>query len=217
MPPPNVTGKLHMGHVLNNTVQDILVRKARMEGNEVCWVAGIDHASIATEAKVVAHLKAQGIGKKSLSRKAFLEHAWAWKKKYGGIIIEQLKMLGVSCDWSRTTFTLDTHFKTSVDQAFVELYRKGYIYRDSSMIHWDPQGETVLSDEEIVYKPVKGQLYYIRYNLMGVAGGSITVATTRPETLFGDVAICLHPKDKRYEHLIGQTALLPLIPISAAS
>ena len=210
MPPPNVTGSLHMGHVLNNTIQDVLVRKARMEGKATCWVPGIDHASIATEAKVVAMLQAQGIAKSDLTREEFLQHTWAWKEKYGGIILEQLKKLGASCDWERTGFTLDLGPSEAVNQVFVQLYKQGYIYRGTRMIHWDPAGQTALSDDEVIYKEVQGQLYYIRYTVVGRAE-HVTIATTRPETILGDTAVAVHPEDPRYRHLHGQQVLVPLV------
>ncbi len=210
MPPPNVTGRLHMGHVLNNTIQDVLVRRARMEGKTTCWVPGIDHASIATEAKVIAMLQEQGITKSDLSREEFLQHAWAWKEQYGGIILEQLKKLGVSCDWERTCFTLDSQLSEAVNQVFVQLYEQGYLYRDTRMIHWDPVGQTALSDEEVIYKEVQGQLYYLRYAVIG-SNEHITIATTRPETILGDTAVGVHPEDTRYQHLHGQQVMVPLV------
>lgn len=209
MPPPNVTGILHMGHMLNNTIQDILIRRARMRGYNACWVPGTDHASIATEAKVVAHLKAQGIEKSALSRDEFLEHAWAWTRKHGGIILEQLKKLGASCDWARTRFTLDTALSESVTEVFAALHEKGLLYRDYRMVNWDPQARTTLSDEEVNYVAQKGQLYYLRYPLKD-SDDFVCVATTRPETLLGDTALCIHPQDARYAHLKGKTALVPL-------
>jgi valyl-tRNA synthetase len=210
IPPPNVTGVLHMGHMLNNTVQDVLVRKARMEGKEAVWVPGTDHASIATEAKVVALLKEQGLDKKQLGREKFLEHAFAWKEKYGGIILEQLKKLGASCDWSRTRFTMEPELSKAVISVFVDLYNKGLIYRGIRMVNWDPQGQTALSDEEVIYKEVQSKLYYVRYRLES-GKGFLTVATTRPETIMGDTALCVHPEDERYKHLIGQHAVVPLV------
>lgn len=218
IPPPNVTGILHMGHVLNNTIQDVLVRKARMQGKEACWVPGMDHASIATEARVVAMLKNQGIEKMNLSREEFLKHAWQWKDKYGGIILEQLKKLGASCDWSRTTFTMDPSMYTAVQSIFVKLYEMDLIYRGSRMISWDPQGRTALSDDEVIHKPTQTDLVYIRYQIAlessretGASDDFITVATTRPETIFGDVAICINPKDPRYTNLRGKHVLVPLV------
>jgi valyl-tRNA synthetase len=210
IPPPNVTGVLHMGHMLNNTIQDILVRKARMEGKNACWVPGTDHASIATEAKVVAMLKEKGIEKKSLSREAFLEHAWEWKEKYGGIILQQLKKLGASCDWERTRFTMDASLSEAVVNVFVDLHQKGKIYRGIRMVNWDPKGKTALSDDEVVYKEVSSTLYHIAYAIEG-SEESLTIATTRPETIMADVAICVHPEDPRYKHLKGKNALIPLI------
>jgi len=193
IPPPNVTGVLHMGHMLNNTIQDILVRRARMQGKNACWVPGTDHASIATEAKVVAKLKDQGIDKNLLSREEFLEHAWEWKEKHGGIILEQLKKLGASCDWSRTKFTMDQDMSESVIKVFVDLYNKGLVYRGVRMVNWDPQAKTAVSDEEVNYKEVQSKLYYIRYKVDG-NDGFVTIATTRPETILGDTAVCVHPK-----------------------
>jgi valyl-tRNA synthetase len=211
IPPPNVTGVLHMGHMLNNTIQDILIRKARMEGKNACWVAGTDHASIATEAKVVAMLKEMGIEKKSLTREAFLEHAWEWKNKYGGIILEQLKKLGASCDWQRTRFTMDEDMSQAVTRVFVDLHQKGKIYRGIRMVNWDPQGKTALSDDEVIFKEVKSTLYHINYQIEGSKGEFLTIATTRPETIMADVAICIHPNDPRFVHLKGRNVLIPLI------
>jgi valyl-tRNA synthetase len=210
MPPPNVTGKLHMGHILNNTIQDVMVRKARMEGKEACWVPGLDHASIATEAKVVAMLQQQGIVKHDLTREEFLHHAWSWKNKYGGIILEQLKKLGISCDWERTCFTLDQGPAAAVQTVFIQLYERGYLYQSKRMIHWDPAGKTALADDEVIYKEVQTKLYYIRYRVVG-RDTHVTVATTRPETILGDTAVCIHPQDARYQHLQGQQVLVPLI------
>jgi valyl-tRNA synthetase len=214
IPPPNVTGVLHMGHMLNNTIQDVLIRRARMQGKEACWVPGTDHASIATEAKVVAMLKDQGIDKKSLSREQFLEHAWEWTHKYGGIILEQLKKLGASCDWDRTRFTMEPDMYDAVIETFVRLYNKGEIYRGVRMVNWDPQGQTALSDEEVQDKEVMAKLYYINYNLVGTtaaADQALTIATTRPETIMADVAICVNPTDPRYLHLHGKTVKIPLL------
>lgn len=210
IPPPNVTGVLHMGHMLNNTIQDVLIRKARMEGKEACWVPGTDHASIATEAKVVAMLKDKGIEKKDLTREEFLKHAWEWKEKYGGIILEQLKKLGASCDWDRTRFTMEESLSEAVTEVFVDLYNKGYIYRGIRMVNWDPQGKTALSDDEVIYKEVNAKLYYINYKIEGEEG-FITIATTRPETILGDTAVCINPKDERYKNLKGKRVLVPLI------
>ena len=211
IPPPNVTGVLHMGHMLNNTIQDVLVRRARMLGKNALWVPGTDHASIATEAKVVAHLKEQGIEKASLTREEFLQHAWEWKEKHGGIILLQLRKLGASCDWTRTRFTMDPALYESVIHVFVDLYSKGLIYRGVRMINWDPQALTALSDEEVIYKEVSSKLYYIRYKIEGNADEWLTIATTRPETLLGDTAVCIHPDDERYKHLHGRKAIIPLI------
>ncbi len=203
IPPPNVTGVLHMGHMLNNTIQDILVRRARMQGKNSCWVPGTDHASIATEAKVVAKLKDEGIDKNTLSREEFLEHAWEWKEKHGGIILEQLKKLGASCDWERTKFTMDDDMSESVIKVFVDLYNKGLIYRGVRMVNWDPSAKTAVSDEEVNYKEVQSKLYYIRYKVEG-KDGFVTIATTRPETILGDTAVCVHPEDERFRHLHGK-------------
>ncbi|MFM7195575.1 MAG: valine--tRNA ligase, partial [Bacteroidota bacterium] len=213
IPPPNVTGVLHMGHMLNNTIQDVLIRKARMEGREACWVPGTDHASIATEAKVVAMLREQGIKKSSLSREQFLEHAWEWKEKYGGIILEQLKKLGASCDWDRTSFTMDPAYYKSVIRVFVDLYRKGYIYRGMRMINWDCEAKTALSNEEVLYKEEgeRSILYSVRYKVQDTDDQWITIATQRPETIMGDVAIAVNPDDERYTALVGKTVLVPFI------
>ena len=210
IPPPNVTGVLHMGHMLNNSIQDILTRRARMKGKEACWVPGTDHASIATEAKVVAMLKEKGIDKDSLSRDEFLKHAWKWKEKYGGIILEQLKKLGASCDWSRTKFTMDKDLSQSVIKVFVDLYNKGHIYRGIRMVNWDPKGKTALADDEVIYKEVDSQLYHIKYKVNG-ENDTLTIATTRPETLLGDTAVCINPNDKRFKHLHGKKAIVPLV------
>lgn len=211
IPPPNVTGVLHMGHMLNNTIQDVLVRRARMQGFNTCWLPGTDHASIATEARVVAMLREQGIEKKNLTREAFLEHAWQWKEKHGGIILEQLKKLGASCDWERTRFTMDPSMYESVIDVFIDLYKKGLIYRGVRMVNWDPKALTALSDEEVVYKEVKSKLYYVRYKVEGTQDEWVTVATTRPETILGDTAVCFHPQDERYTHLVGKRVLIPLL------
>jgi valyl-tRNA synthetase len=211
IPPPNVTGVLHMGHMLNNTIQDILVRRARMQGKEALWVPGTDHASIATEARVVAMLKEKGISKTDIGREEFLKYAWEWKEKYGGIILEQLKKLGASCDWDRTRFTMEPVMSEAVIQIFVDLFRKGHIYRGVRMVNWDPQGKTALSDEEVIHKQVNSKLYYINYQIAGEADNFITIATTRPETILGDTAICINPHDARYKHLKGKQALIPLI------
>lgn len=210
IPPPNVTGVLHMGHMLNNTIQDVLVRKARMEGKNACWVPGVDHASIATEAKVVQKLRAEGIKKSDLTRDEFLSHAWDWKNKHGGIILEQLKKLGASCDWDRETFTMDEDYSRSVIDTFIDLFEKGYIYRGKRMINWDPAAKTALSDEEVIYKEVDSKLYHVRYAIAGT-NDFLTIATTRPETILGDTAICVHPDDDRYKHLHGKKALVPLV------
>ncbi|MDN4164269.1 valine--tRNA ligase [Cytophagales bacterium LB-30] len=210
IPPPNVTGVLHMGHMLNNTIQDVLIRRARMKGLEACWVPGTDHASIATEAKVVAMLKEKGIEKNSISREEFLKYAWEWKEKYGGIILEQLKKLGASCDWERTKFTMDEDLSDSVITVFTDLYKKGLIYRGVRMVNWDPQGKTALSDDEVIFKEVNSKLYHIRYQIEG-SDEYVTIATVRPETIMADSAICIHPADERYQHLKGKKALIPLI------
>jgi valyl-tRNA synthetase len=213
MPPPDVTGVLHMGHCLNNTIQDILIRRARMQGKNACWVPGTDHASIATEAKVVGMLREKGIAKSSLSREKLLEYAWEWKEKYGGIILEQLKKLGCSVVWNRTSFTMDDDYYQSVILVFIDLYKKGYIYRGQRMIHWDVKAKTALSDEEVIRKETHQKLYYIRYAINNGAATNeyITIATVRPETIMGDVAICVHPNDERYKHLHGKTVFVPLI------
>ncbi len=211
IPPPNVTGVLHMGHMLNNTIQDVLVRRARMQGKEACWVPGTDHASIATEAKVVALLKEQGIEKRDLTREQFLAHAFDWKDKYGGIILEQLKQLGASCDWSRTRFTMEPDLTESVLRVFVDLHKKGLIYRGVRMVNWDPQGRTAISDEEVLAKNVQAKMYYLRYELVGHAGQVLTVATSRPETIMADVAVAVNPNDPRYAHLVGQKVRIPLL------
>jgi valyl-tRNA synthetase len=227
IPPPNVTGVLHMGHMLNNTIQDVLIRRARMKGKNACWVPGTDHASIATEAKVVAMLKERGINKKDLTREEFLSYAWEWKEKYGGIILEQLKKLGASCDWERTKFTMDEDMSESVIDYFVHLHKKGWIYRGVRMVNWDPQGKTAVSDEEVIRKEVNQKLYYIKYEVAsdGERGASeertthqaphtkecLTIATTRPETIMADAAICINPNDERYLHLHGKSVFIPLI------
>ncbi len=211
IPPPNVTGVLHMGHMLNNTIQDIMVRRARMAGKNACWVPGTDHASIATEAKVVAKLKEEGVEKSTLTRDQFLEHAWIWKEKHGGIILEQLKKLGASCDWQRTCFTMDEARYESVIDVFIDLHNKGLIYRGARMVNWDPKALTAVSDEEVIYKEVQSKLYHVRYRIEGTKDEWLTIATTRPETILGDTAICVHPDDKRYFHLNGKRVLIPLI------
>jgi valyl-tRNA synthetase len=211
IPPPNVTGVLHMGHMLNNTIQDVLVRRARMLGKNACWVPGTDHASIATEAKVVQKLKAEGISKSDLTRDEFLAHAFQWKDKHGGIILEQLKRLGASCDWERTHFTMDPEYSQSVINVFIDLFQKGKIYRGVRMVNWDPEALTALSDEEVNYKEVNSKLFYVRYQVVGEPDQWLTIATTRPETILGDTAICVHPEDERYQKLIGKTVMVPLI------
>ena len=209
IPPPNVTGILHMGHMLNNTIQDVLIRRARLLGKNACWVPGMDHASIATEAKVVAKLKEQGINKEDLTREEFLQHAWDWKNEYGGIILEQLKKLGASCDWERTKFTMDPDMSEAVIKVFVDLYNKGLIYRGYRMVNWDPEAKTTLSDEEVNYEEKQGNLYYLSYKIEG-SEDTLTIATTRPETIFGDTAICINPNDERFTHLKGKKAIVPL-------
>ncbi|MDG1452819.1 MAG: valine--tRNA ligase [Polaribacter sp.] len=209
IPPPNVTGVLHMGHMLNNTIQDVLIRRARLLGKNACWVPGTDHASIATEAKVVAKLKEQGIQKSDLTREEFLQHAFDWKDEYGGIILEQLKKLGASCDWERTAFTMDPEMSESVIKVFVDLYNKGLIYRGYRMVNWDPEAKTTLSDEEVIHEERQGQLYYIEYQIED-SQDTLIIATTRPETIFGDTAICINPNDDRFTHLKGKKAIVPL-------
>lgn len=211
IPPPNVTGVLHMGHTLNETVQDILVRHARMQGKNACWVPGSDHASIATESKVVAMLKEKGIDKHTLTRAEFLDYAFQWKEKYGGIIYQQIEKLGCSVDWDRVSFTMDDHYYEAVIKVFIDLYQKGLIYRGARMINWDPAAKTALSDEEVEYKDLQGKLYYVRYQAVDNPEDYITVATSRPETIMGDVAICVHPDDPRYQHLKGKKVIVPLI------
>ncbi|TAH25619.1 MAG: valine--tRNA ligase [Cytophagales bacterium] len=210
IPPPNVTGVLHMGHMLNNTIQDILIRKARMQGKEACWVPGTDHASIATEAKVVAMLKDKGIDKKSISREEFLKYAWEWKEKYGGIILEQLKKLGASCDWDRTRFTMEPNMSEAVIKVFIDLHRQGLVYKGFRMVNWDPSGKTALSDEEVIHKEIKSKLYYLKYKIVE-SDEYITVATTRPETIYGDTALCVNPEDERYIHLKNKQVIIPII------
>lgn len=210
IPPPNVTGVLHMGHMLNNTIQDVLVRRARLSGKNACWVPGTDHASIATEAKVVAKLKSEGINKCDLTREEFLQHAWAWTEKHGGIILQQLKRLGASCDWERTCFTMDGPRSESVLKVFVDLYNKGYIYKGVRMVNWDPAAQTAVSDEEVIYKEEKNKLYYLRYKIAGEED-YITIATTRPETILGDSAVCVNPNDERFSHFAGKKCIVPLV------
>ncbi|MDR7210091.1 valine--tRNA ligase [Flavobacterium piscis] len=229
IPPPNVTGVLHMGHMLNNTIQDVLIRRARLKGFNACWVPGTDHASIATEAKVVAKLKAEGINKNDLTREEFLKHAWEWTDKYGGTILEQLKKLGASCDWERTKFTMDPDMSASVIKSFVDLYNKGLIYRGYRMVNWDPEAKTTLSDEEVIYEEQQGKLFFLKYKILtpalsegegaespdsppseGSGEEFLTIATTRPETIFGDTAICINPNDERFAHLKGKKAIVPI-------
>lgn len=209
IPPPNVTGVLHMGHMLNNTIQDVLIRRARLLGKNACWVPGMDHASIATEAKVVAKLKEQGIRKEDLTREEFLNHAWDWKNEYGGIILEQLKKLGASCDWERTKFTMDPDMSEAVIKVFVDLYNKGLIYRGYRMVNWDPEAKTTLSDEEVNYEERTDTLYYVKYQIDGEKE-YVTIATTRPETILGDTAVCINPNDERYTHLKGKKVIVPI-------
>jgi len=211
IPPPNVTGVLHMGHMLNNTIQDVLIRRKRMQGYEACWVPGTDHASIATEAKVVKMLKEEkNIDKKDLTRDEFLSYAWEWKEKYGGIILKQLEKLGASCDWDRTRFTMEDKLSTAVIRTFVDLHEKGYIYRGVRMVNWDPQGKTALSDEEVIFKETRSKLYYIKYKFVNT-DDYLIVATTRPETIMGDVAVCVNPQDDRYRQFIGRQVVVPII------
>jgi len=210
IPPPNVTGVLHMGHMLNNTIQDVLVRRARMNGYNACWVPGTDHASIATEAKVVQKLKAEGIDKNELTREEFLQHAWEWKEKHGGIILEQLKKLGASCDWDRMAFTMDPSMSESVIKVFVDLYNKGKIYRGVRMVNWDTAAQTALSDEEVLYRETNGKLFYLRYKIEGCEE-CLIVATTRPETILGDTAVCVNPNDERYKNIVGKKVIVPLV------
>ncbi|MDB4088671.1 valine--tRNA ligase [Flavobacteriales bacterium] len=210
IPPPNVTGVLHMGHMLNNTIQDVLTRRARLLGKNACWVPGTDHASIATEAKVVAKLKEEGINKADLTREEFMKHAWEWTHKHGGIILEQLKKLGASCDWDRTKFTLDKDLSESVIKTFVDLHEKGLVYRGYRMVNWDPEAKTTLSDEEVIHVEEEGKLYYLTYKIEGEEG-TITIATTRPETIFGDTAVCINPNDERFSHLKGKKVIVPIV------
>ncbi len=218
IPPPNVTGVLHMGHMLNNTIQDVLIRRARLQGKNACWVPGTDHASIATEAKVVAKLREQGIDKNDLTREEFLKHAWDWTHEYGGVILEQLKKLGCSCDWDRTKFTMDDDMSESVIDVFVDLFNKGLIYRGYRMVNWDPEAKTTLSDEEVIHVERTDKLYYVKYQIEG-ENNFVTIATTRPETILGDTAICVNPKDDRFKHLIGKNVIVPIcnrsVPIIA--
>ncbi|UMB60887.1 valine--tRNA ligase [Lutibacter sp. A80] len=210
IPPPNVTGVLHMGHMLNNTIQDVLIRRARLKGKNACWVPGTDHASIATEAKVVAKLKEQGINKSDLTRDEFLKHAWEWTDEHGGIILEQLKKLGASCDWKRTKFTMDNDLSEAVTKVFIDLYNKGLIYRGYRMVNWDPSAKTTLSDEEVIFEEKQGNLYYVNYKIEG-SDDVLTIATTRPETILGDTAICINPADERFRHLKGKKAIVPIV------
>ncbi|MEI3790060.1 MULTISPECIES: valine--tRNA ligase [unclassified Chryseobacterium] len=210
IPPPNVTGILHMGHMLNNTIQDVLVRRARMQGFNACWIPGTDHASIATEAKVVAKLKSEGINKSDITREEFLKHAWEWTDKYGGTILEQLKKLGCSCDWDRTRFTMEEKLSQQVIKSFVDLYNKGLIYRGYRMVNWDPEAKTNISDEEVIFKEQNGKLYFLKYKIEG-SEEFLSVATTRPETIFGDTAICINPNDERYAHLKGKNVIVPIV------
>jgi len=209
IPPPNVTGVLHMGHMLNNTIQDILIRKARLEGKNACWVPGTDHASIATEAKVVKMLRAQGIKKSDISREEFLKYAFEWKDKYGGIILEQLQKLGASADWSRTRFTMEEKLSKAVIRVFCDLHQKGKIYRGLRMTNWDPEAQTVLSNEEVIHTEENSQLYHVRYQIVD-SEEYVTIATTRPETILGDSAVAVNPKDERYKHLHGKQVIVPL-------
>ncbi len=211
IPPPNVTGVLHMGHMLNNTIQDILIRKARLDGKNACWVPGTDHASIATEAKVVQMLREKGIKKSDISRDEFLKYAFEWKDKYGGIILEQLKKLGASCDWNRTRFTMEESLSNAVTKVFVDLYNKGKVYRGLRMTNWDPEAKTVLSNEEVVFTEENSKLYYVRYKIEGTQDEWITIATTRPETILGDTAVAVNPEDKRYRHLKGKNVIIPMV------
>ncbi|WP_312075716.1 valine--tRNA ligase [Chryseobacterium sp.] len=210
IPPPNVTGILHMGHMLNNTIQDVLVRRARMQGFNACWVPGTDHASIATEAKVVAKLKSEGVNKSDITREEFLKHAWDWTDKYGGTILEQLKKLGCSCDWDRTRFTMEPKLSQQVIKSFVDLYNKGLIYRGYRMVNWDPEAKTNISDEEVIFKEQNGKLYFLKYKIEGLEE-FLSVATTRPETIFGDTAVCINPNDERYAHLKGKKVIVPIV------
>jgi len=210
IPPPNITGILHIGHVLNNTLQDIYIRYKRMKGFNSCWVPGIDHASIATESKVVALLKEQGITKDKISREDFLKHCYEWKEKYGRIIFQQLRKLGVSCDWNRERFTMDDHYYKKVIEAFVKLYKEGLIYRGYRMVNWDPASKSAISDEEVFYKEVRGKLWYFKYGVKD-SNEFVVVATTRPETMLGDTGVAVNPEDERYKHLVGKTIILPIV------
>jgi valyl-tRNA synthetase len=215
IPPPNVTGILHMGHVLNNTLNDVLIRKARMDGKNACWVPGTDHASIATESKVVAKLKTMGISKEDIGREEFLRHAWEWKEEHGGIILEQLRKLGCSCDWDRTRFTMEPELSEAVINTFVYFYKKGWIYKGVRMVNWDPEALTAVSDDEVVHKDTKSHFYHLRYFISDGNGNPtdkfLVIATTRPETIMADAAICVNPKDERHFWLKGKKVLIPLI------
>ena len=210
IPPPNITGVLHMGHMLNNTIQDILVRRARLLGKNACWVPGTDHASIATEAKVVEKLKSQGIEKNDISRNEFLDHAWEWKNEFGGIILDQLKKIGCSCDWNRTKFTLDDNMNKSVIKVFIDLYNKELIYRGYRMVNWDPEAKTTLSDEEVNFIEKQDRLFYVKYKI-NESSKFVTIATTRPETILGDSAICVNPNDIRFKEIIGKSVTVPIV------
>ncbi|MFC2134585.1 class I tRNA ligase family protein, partial [Bacteroidota bacterium] len=210
IPPPNITGMLTLGHVLNNSIQDVFLRYKRMKGYNACWVPGTDHASIATESKVVAHLKEQGVDKFDIGREEFLKHCWEWKDKYGGIITNQLRKLGISCDWDRERFTMDDHYYKKVIQAFVDLYKKGFIYRGYRMVNWCPASKSAISDEEVFYKEINGKLWYFKYPVKD-SDNHVIVATTRPETMLGDTGIAVNPNDERYKDLIGKKVILPIV------
>ena len=210
IPPPNVTGILHMGHMLNNTIQDILIRRARLRDFNVCWVPGTDHASIATEAKVVKMLRDKGIKKSDISREKFLEYAWEWTNKHGGLILNQLKRIGCSCDWSRTKFTLDNDLSESVTDTFIKLFDEGFLYRDKKIVNWDPEAKTTLSNEEVIYKEEESELYFLKYKIVGTED-YLSIATTRPETIFGDTAVAVNPNDKRYKELKNSKLIVPLV------
>ena len=210
IPPPNVTGILHMGHILNNTIQDILIRRARMLGKNACWVPGTDHAAIATESKVVNKLREEGLTKSEIGREEFLKHCFEWKDKYGGIIIDQLKKMGASCDWDRERFTMEPSLNDAVTEIFNIWYEKGYIFRDWKIVNWDPKAQTTLSNEEVIRKDVQSNLYYVKYPIVG-SDEYVTIATTRPETIMGDTAICVHPDDERYKHLHGKKVIVPMV------
>ena len=210
IPPPNVTGILHMGHMLNNTIQDILIRRARLKGLNACWVPGTDHASIATEAKVVKMLKEKGIKKSDISRDEFLTYAWDWTEKHGGLILNQLKRIGCSCDWDRTKFTLDSDLSESVTDTFIKLFDEGFLYRDKKIVNWDPEALTTLSNEEVIYKEEETKLFYLKYQIVD-SEDYLIVATTRPETIFGDTAVALNPNDNRYKNLKNKKLIVPLV------